>query len=72
MANTKALKAGPERKTRAKDLATFVEEELFDILSASVQSDVAAAFLKDEVWYVAVPVEPPSSTAYKPSCSDQG
>ncbi|MGI6236118.1 MAG: hypothetical protein ACOYI7_01040 [Candidatus Excrementavichristensenella sp.] len=47
-------------KTRAKDLAAFVEEELFDILSASVQSDVAVAFLKDEVWYVAVPVEPPS------------
>ena len=37
-----------------------MEEELFDILSTSVQSDVAAAFLKDEVWYVAVPVEPPS------------
>lgn len=46
--------------TGAKELAAFVEEELFDILSVSVQSDVAAAFMKDEVWYVAVPVELPS------------
>ncbi|MEF9972401.1 MAG: hypothetical protein RSJ41_01310 [Clostridia bacterium] len=45
----------------ASELSDFVDENLPELYSCTVQSDVAVAYLADSTWRIAVPLESPSS-----------